>query len=151
MPRRTPKYRRRGTTAVEFALACPITFFVLLAIMVGGVGVSRYQQVAALAREGARWASLHGAQFEEETRQPAATAEDVFDTIILPCAVGLDSEYLSYSVTWQTSNRPLSVTSDAERPVGNTVTVTVAYQWHPALGLIGPITLTSTSTSQMLY
>jgi len=35
--------------------------------------------------------------------------------------------------------------------VGNTVTVAVAYQWFPEVYLIGPISLTSTSTAQMLY
>lgn len=151
MPRSTARRRRRGTTVVEFALACPITLFLLFSIMVGGAGVSRYQQVAALAREGARWASVHGAQFAEETGRPAATAEDVYSTAVRPFAVALDDRYLSYSVTWNTSNAPLSVTADAERPVGNTVTVSVTYQWLPELYLIGPINLTSTSTAQMLY
>lgn len=151
MPRGTSKHSRRGTTAVEFAVACPITFFLLFAIMIGGAGVSRYQQVAALAREAARWASVHGTQFEEETGQPAATAQDIFETVIKPGAVAMDSRYLSCNVTWNRSNSPLMVITDVQKPVGNTVTVTVAYQWFPEMYVVGPIHLTSTSTAQMLY
>src|SRR6187455_821506 len=94
------RHRRRGTTAVEFGITCPIVFFLVFAIMVGGLGVFRYQEVAALAREGARWASVHGSQYADETGQTAATAADVFTTAILPSAIGLKAEHLNYQVTW---------------------------------------------------
>jgi Flp pilus assembly protein TadG len=142
---------RRGTTAVEFAIAFPIVFFLLLATIVGGMGVFRYQQVAAVAREGARWACVHGGEYEQVTGNPAATPEDVFNKAILPVATMLRPENLSYSVTWDQSNMPLQVTEDVQEPFGNTVTVTVTYQWFPELFLIGPFTLTSSSTAQMIY
>jgi Flp pilus assembly protein TadG len=143
--------RRRGTTTVEFAITCPIVFFLVFAIIVGGLGVFRYQEVAALAREGARWASVHGGQYAKETKQPAATPADVYTNAIAPGAVGLDPSKLSYSVTWNRNNMPLWAANDVERPTGNTVTVTVTYQWMPEMYLAGPITLTSTSTAQMMY
>ena len=142
---------RRGTTTVEFAIACPIVFFLIFATIVGGLGVFRYQQVAAIAREGARWASVHGAQYEEETGQPAATADDIYQNAILPAAVGLTPAQLTYTVTWDKNNQPLTVDTQYEKPIGNTVTVTVNYNWIPELYPIGPFTLTSTSTAQMLY
>lgn len=143
--------RQRGTTTVEFAITCPIVFFLVFAIIVGGMGVFRYQEVAAMAREGARWASVHGGQYAEETGQPAATAADVYNQAILPGAVGLNSEQLSYSVTWDKNNQPLWVNNNVETPIGNKVTVTVTYTWIPEMYLVGPYTLTSTSTAQMLY
>jgi Flp pilus assembly protein TadG len=142
---------RRGATTVEFAIACPIAFFLLFATIVGAMGVFRYQQVATLAREGARWACVHGGQYAQETDQPAATPEDVFEQAMLPITVALDLERLSYEVTWDESNMPLSVHEDYETPIGNTVTVTVTYQWFPEMYLVGPLTLTSTSTAQMMY
>jgi Flp pilus assembly protein TadG len=142
---------RRGTTAVEFAVAFPILFFLLLATVVGGMGVFRYQQVAAVAREGARWACVRGGQYEQDTGKPAATPEDIFNKAILPAATMLSPERLTYSVTWDQSNMPLQVTEDVQEPFGNTVTVTVNYQWFPEMFLIGPFTLTSSSTSQMVY
>jgi Flp pilus assembly protein TadG len=142
---------RQGTTTVEFAVACPIVFFVVLATIVGGQGVFLYQATATMAREGARWASVRGSQYAEETRQPAATAVTIYANAIVPGAVGLDLSKLSYTVTWDQNNMPLTVYEDVERPEGNTVTVTVNYRWDPAWRLIGPFNLTSTSTAQMLY
>lgn len=143
--------RPRGATTVEFAATCPIALFLIFATLVGALGAFRYQQVASLAREGARWASVHGAEYESQTGKPAATAEDVFNKAILPSAVTLDPDKLSYTVTWNTSNEPLTVHEDVQQPTGNTVTVSVSYVWFPEAYLVGPFTLTSTSTSQMLY
>ena len=146
-----PRARRRGTTTVEFAIACPIIFFVVLATIVGGQGVFFYQAVASMAREGVRWASVRGSEYEEETAQPAATAADIYANAIAPGAVGLDLANLSYTVGWNQNNSPLTVYEDVQAPKGNTVTVTVNYLWKPAWFLVGPFTLTSTSTAQMLY
>ena len=142
---------RRGATTVEFAVACPIAFFLLLATIVGSLGVFRYQQVAALAREGARWASVHGGQYAQETDNPAATPEDVYREAIQPLAVALNPARLSYEVTWDENNMPLSVDEDYETPRGNTVTVRVSYEWFPEAYLFGPLVLTSTSTEKMSY
>jgi Flp pilus assembly protein TadG len=143
--------RRRGTSTVEFAITCPIVFFLIFAIIVGGLGVFRYQEIAAAAREGARWASVHGGQYAEEKNLPAATAADVYNNAIVPAAFGLDLAKLSYTVTWNQNNMPFSVTNSAQAPIGNTVTVTVNYQWVPEMYLVGPFNLTSTSTAQMMY
>ena len=143
--------RRRGTTTVEFAITCPIVFFLIFAIIVGAVGVFRYQQVAALAREGARWACVHGGQYAEDTKQPAATAQDVYTTAIVPLMVALDPSRLTCNVTWNKSNYPVSIDETTQDPVANTVTVTVTYQWIPEMYLAGPYSLTSTSTAQMMY
>jgi Flp pilus assembly protein TadG len=151
MLRRNVRNHRRGVAALEFAVTAPITFFLLLAIMIGSQGVFRYHQVAALAREASRWASVHGSQFEKETGSPAATPVDVFNTAILPAASMLRPEHLSYEVTWDQSNMPLQVIDDVQTPVGNTVTVTVSYQWFPEMYLLGPFNLTSSSTAQMQY
>lgn len=143
--------QRRGASAVEFAICAPLVFFILLATIVGSLAIFRYQQVAALAREASRWASVHGTQYEKDTGNPAATPEDVFNTAILPAATALDPEHLSYEVTWDRSNIPLQVIDDVQTPEGNTVTVTVSYELLPEISLIGPINLTSTSTAQMTY
>jgi hypothetical protein len=58
---------------------------------------------------------------------------------------------LTCNVTWNSSNEPLTVHNDVETPIGNTVTVTVTYVWSPERYLVGPITMTSTSTAQMIY
>ena len=145
------QHRRGGTTTIEFAVTCPIAFFLIFATIVGGLGVFRYQQVASAAREGARWASVHGGLYAQETGKPAATPGEIYNNAILPAAGALETSHLSYDVTWNKSNMPLQVDTQYEKPTGNTVTVTVTYQWFPEMYLIGPYTLTSTSTAQMAY
>jgi Flp pilus assembly protein TadG len=142
---------RRGTTTVEFAVTCPIVFFLIFATVVGGLGVFRYQQVAAAAREGARYAIVHGGDYQQETGNPGATPQDIYDKAILPAASSLDPSLLSYSVTWNKNNMPLDASGSYEVPTGNTVTVTVSYQWMPEMYLAGPFTLSSTSSAQMAY
>ena len=142
---------RLGATVVESAVAYVVTFLLLIGLLVGGMGIFRYQEVAALAREGARYATVRGAQYQEETGKTAATAKNIYDNAIYPKAVGLDRTRLSYTVTWKTSNRPLTVIDNYEKPVGNTVTVTVTYRWMPEVFMVGPINLSSTSTVQMCY
>jgi Flp pilus assembly protein TadG len=143
--------RRAGTAAVEFAVTCPIVFFIVFAIIIGGLGIFRYQQVASAAREAARWACVHGGEYAMGTGQPAATPQDIYTNAILPAASALDPDSLSYQVTWDQNNMPLSVDENYETPFGNTVTVTVTYQWFPEMYLVGPFALTSTSTAQMAY
>ena len=143
--------RRHGATTVELAVTLPIVFFLIFAIIVGALGVFRYQQTAELAREGARWACVHGGQYAEETGNSAATATDVYNNAIKPGAAALNLTRLTYTVTWSASNMPLDASASYETPHGNTVSVTVNYQWFPEVYLIGPFTLSSTSTAQMIY
>lgn len=132
--------RRRGATVVESAVILPATCFLVFGLVVGATGVFRYQEVASLAREGSRWASVHGSAYAQVTGHSAATAADVYQQAILPRAVGLDPAKLSYSVTWAPDNSS-----------GSTVTVTVSYQWFPEVFVAGPINLTSTSADTMSY
>ena len=138
---------RQGATAVEFAVVGPVAFFFLLALFTGAMGIFRYQELASIAREASRWASVHGYQYQQDTGNPAATDQDVYNNIIAPNGVGLDLSQLSYSVTWNTDNRPYNtiIVNNQWVPVRNTVTVTLTYQWIPEMYL-GGYTLTSTST-----
>ncbi len=110
-------HRRRGVVAVEMALIAPIVFLLLIGLVVGGLGVFRYEQVAMLAREGARWASVHGPEYEFVTHGAPVTATDVYNNAIATRAVGLDPSALSYDLAW-----------GAERA---TVAFTVRYVWLP--------------------
>ena len=135
-PRKSP---RRGALILECALVYPITFMIILGIIIGGLGVFRYQEVASLAREGSRYASLHGAAYQQNTGKSAATASDVYNHAILPKAVALDLSQLSYTVTWNPDNQ-----------AGSTVTVKVTYHWVPE-AFLPSMNLSSTSTVVMIY
>ena len=42
---------RNGVAAVEFAVTSGVTLFLIIGLIVGGLGVYRYQEVAHLARD----------------------------------------------------------------------------------------------------
>ncbi len=143
--------RRDGFAATEAVVVLPVLFFLILATVVGGYGVFRYQQIAMLAREGARYASVHGGQYQLDTGNPAATSQDIYNNAVLPYATALDPTQLSCQVVWNSSNMPSDASQNYEQPTGNTVSVTVTYNWFPELYLVGPIALKSTSTLPMSY
>jgi Flp pilus assembly protein TadG len=130
---------RRGTTVVEAAVVVPVTIMILLAIIVGGFGVFRYQEVAELAREGARYAAVRGTRYAQYTGRPPATRDDVYQSAILPKVVILDPRQLTVDVSWVPDQRP-----------GSFVTVTVRYQWISE-AVFGSITLSSSATIPMAY
>lgn len=144
--------RRSGATVVECALIYPVFFFLIFALIVGGVGIFRHHQVASLARQAARYAAVHGAQYAKDTGLPAATADSLRSTVIVPNAASLDPEKLSCTVSWDQNNWPYhtDIVNGDIVGTGNTVSVTVTYQWIPELYL-GGITLSSTSVLPMAY
>jgi Flp pilus assembly protein TadG len=141
--------RRRGATAVEYAIIAPLLFLLIVGLIVGGLGVFRYQEVAHLAREGARYASVHGMEYATDSKQPAATQDSIYKEVILARGVGLDKNCLKCVVTWDKYNAPQTVAADGS-VTGNIVSVTVNYQWIPE-GFLGGILLSSTSKLPMSH
>jgi Flp pilus assembly protein TadG len=72
MRRSIMQARRPGAVLVETAVVLPVVLLLLLGLLVGGMGVVRYQEVAHLAREGARYASTHAGRYAEDgqAKQP---------------------------------------------------------------------------------
>jgi Flp pilus assembly protein TadG len=151
------RQRRSGSALVETAIVYPVLFLLILGIIMIGIAVFRYQQVAHAAREGARWAAVHGAKYAEETGNTAATDQDIFDNAIHPQLAKIDTANITYSVTWNTSNkqtRPYVYTDPVTgvsrvREVANTVSVTVQYSWDT--GFFGVIPVSSTTVMTMSY
>jgi Flp pilus assembly protein TadG len=141
---------RRGATVVEFAIVGPVALFLLIGLVVAGMGTFRYQEVAYLARQASRYASVHGTRYASETGQPAATAQDVYNNAIAGQNVGLDLSQLNYSVTWNTDNSPshTQTVNGQQVNVTNKVRVTITYQWIPE-AYFGGVTMTSTSETPM--
>jgi Flp pilus assembly protein TadG len=147
MTRRRLLGARAAATAVECAIILPVTFFLIFALIVGAMGVFRYQEVATLAREGARYGSTHGHQYRNDAGLPQGTSADwsadIYNNAIAPQVVSLDPSQLTYQVSWpDVINQP----GKPDNWPGSKVDVTVSYQWFPELYLVGPITLTSTSS-----
>jgi Flp pilus assembly protein TadG len=139
---RRSSIRRSGATAVEAAVILPVLLIFTIGVVIGGLGIFRYQEVALLAREGSRWASVHGATYQSEAGAASpVTATDVYNNGMKPLVVALDTSKLTYTVTYS---------PDMTSP-NSSVTVTVNYQWLPEAYLIGPIKLSCTSTRLMAY
>ncbi len=108
---------RRGATAVELAIVLPTTLLLIIGLCVAELAAFRYHQVAALAHESARWASVHGKEYATQSDGNLANSEDIFTHVIKPKAAGLDLSKLTYQVQWNTEK--------------NLVTVTLQYTWTP--------------------
>jgi hypothetical protein len=80
----TRRARRRGAHTIECAFIFPITFALLVGLVVFAMGVFRYQQMAYLAREAARYAAVHAGQYQLENAAAIAqgTLPDVTDAYI---------------------------------------------------------------------
>src|SRR4051794_12104722 len=97
--------RRRGAAMVELAFILPALFVLIFAIMIVAMGIFRYQEVAALAREGTRYAATHGGRYTEDgmpakTGIASVTSSDVLTSYLTQRAVLLDSSLLQVSVSW---------------------------------------------------
>jgi hypothetical protein len=138
---------RRAATVLECAVVLPVAFFLFIGLVVGTSGVFRYQEMATLAREGARYASTHGYQYRKDAGLSMGTAEiwrqDIYDNAVKPKIVGLDTSKLTVTASWP------DVINQSGKPdnwPGSKVDVTVSYQWFPSLYLVGPYTVQSTSS-----
>jgi Flp pilus assembly protein TadG len=151
------RQRRAGAILLESAVIYPVLLLLVFAIIILGVGVFRYHQVAHAAREGARWAAVHGAKYAEETGRPAATPADVYANAIAPHAAGMQPPNLTYAVTWNQNNKQTYTVLQNDPVTGqptlvtraNTVSVTVSYSWNTVL--FGVIPVSSTSVMTMSY
>jgi Flp pilus assembly protein TadG len=165
---------RSGAHLVECALVFPLVFLLTIGLVVGGMGIYRYQQVCYLAREAARYASVHGGQYQQEKAAliangtlPNVNEQFIVTNIITANATNMDPASTQVNVNfnmsggsydwddttdnnnrWPSSPRTINGVVYNET---NTVGVTITYTWSPELFLIGPITLTSTSVMPMCY
>jgi len=169
-----PLSSRPGTAALEFALVAPTLFFLILGTLIGGMGVFRYQEVASMAREAARFASTHGGNYAKDNNQailngtlPNVTDTYLINSIVLPQAISMDKSKVNVSIRFNTSSGSFDWDDTANNgnrwpysPVvvngttysqTNTVSVTVTYTWVPEGYLVGPITLSSTSVMPVSY
>ena len=137
---KTNRRRRRGTAILEQAIVLPMMILLFMGSFISGLGVFRYQQISMLAREGTRWAAVHGPTYQIENPTIAAiTSTDVYNNAVAPKMVGLNAAQLTCTLT------PTPMASTAK-----TAIVKVTYHWVPE-SLFSPITFSSTSTMPITY
>ena len=124
MLRRVNANRRRGANVVEASIAGPIAMFLVLAIVIGAIGIFKYQQLAFAARETARFASVHGAQY----------AKNNADAISAGTLPSVDAAYLvSYArskfAMSDSSQVQISIQMTVLKPGASSATDTITVDW----------------------
>lgn len=123
---------RRGNVTVEFGLAFLVFFAIVYGIMEFSRMVSAYNILAGAAREGARYAMVHG------SASGAAASESDIQNIVRRWAVGLDRNAVEVTAAWNPGNAP-----------GNEVLVKASYKFTPFTTLILRKGITLKSTARM--
>jgi len=136
--------RSRGQTLVEFAFVAPIFFFMLFAIIDFGRYVYYVQIINNAAREGARYAIVHG----DNSFQPTGPLPDdpKIESVVKNYAVGVigNAAVLDIKSFWGT---PPGSPSNHR---GQKVTVTVDYEFHPIIPLVPIPGITITGESSLV-
>jgi Flp pilus assembly protein TadG len=126
------KHRQRGAVVLEFGLAFLVFFSVVYGIMEFGRIVASYNILSGAAREGVRYAVVHGS-----ASGSVATASDIQD-VVRRWAIGMDTSAVVVTTTWTPGNAP-----------GSQVKVNASYTITPFTGLILKNGITVQSSSQM--
>lgn len=134
--------RSRGQALVEFAFVAPVFLLILFGIIDFGRYVYYVQILNNAAREGARYAIVHGSNSFQPTG-PAPNDPQI-EAVVRDYAVGVigNGAVLHIDSTWGTPPNPPS--NDRDQPVH----VTVTYDFHSLIPVvpIPPITITGEST-----
>ena len=151
-----------GQGLVEFALVFPVIVLILFGVFDFGRAIYAYNTIANAARQGARVAAVNQVVTANTRCNEDMPVEDPSnpDWSVLACAassavslgVQTSDVVVAYAPPASTPKlacpSPPSITSQVS--VGCIVSVTVTYKWTPntpVIGnILGPITLTSTST-----
>jgi len=158
--RRRP--RTRGQAMAEFALVAPIFFLMLFGLIDFGRYVYNVQMLNNAAREGARYAIVHGGRSLNPSGPPApgTTSNDVAGNNVINVArqyaigvIGNSSVLNIWPSWWAPSTSPNPDSSSAPAPDGsndreNVIQVIVTYQFHSVIPIvpIPPIEVKGSST-----
>lgn len=127
---------RRGVILIESAIVYSVVLMLILGTIVMGLGVFRYQQIASLAREASRWASVHGATYQSENNLATPTDAQVTAAVVTR-AVIMDTTQLTFDL-------------DQTKMANGVASVKVTYNWIPE-AYFGSITMSSTSVMPVTY
>ncbi|MGH9658476.1 MAG: TadE/TadG family type IV pilus assembly protein [Bryobacteraceae bacterium] len=104
----TIKRRQRGSSMVEFSLVFLIFVMVAVGTIEGAMAVWNYITLAHAARQGARYAIVHG--------ESKPTTEAAIESVVKTNSTGLLPDLMTVTTTW-----------DPENKRGNTVQVRASY------------------------
>src|SRR5215212_9768522 len=157
-PRRTAR-AGRGQAMVEFALVAPVFFLLLFGIIEGGRFILYYQTLNNAAREGARYAIVHGSNSfcPSGPMPPGETAPACYDRYgakvlqqVQDTAFGLLGSDVTATACWDPQVQPDGTCTDGGLGNGRDVDVDVvaSYTYRPIIPIVPlpPITIRAEST-----
>lgn len=139
--------RTRGQAMVEFAFTAPIFFVLLIGLVEGGRFVFYSEALNHAAREGARYAIIHGANSNPASLRtgpavvPSETSDPTGEFVkqaVRDAAVGFGEPDAIVVPD------PVYVPDNNRRP--SNVTVRVSYTYTPVVPVFGPITIDAEAT-----
>jgi Flp pilus assembly protein TadG len=122
----------RGQTMVEFAAVALPMCIIIFGIITLGMAVYSYSFVCNGAREGVRYAIVHGSA----SLAPASSSD--IQTYVQNKARGLNTSSLNVSTNWTPDNKP-----------GSVVKVQVTYSFQPFFPM-SAVTVPLSSSAQMV-
>lgn len=132
--------RRCGAAVVEMAIVGPIALLFLIGILDVGLAVWSYNVTAAAAREGARYAVVHGSK-SPKPAGPKANDPDV-EAVVRKYTFNLAQNNIQVTSTWPDGN---------DGP-NHQVTVGVTYTFKPAAFLqLKTLSLQSSTTMTICH
>ena len=127
-----------GQTLVEFCICATLMLMLVFGIVDLGRGVYAYNTIAGAAREGVRYAVVHGAKSGAPV---GPTANDAtLTSVVQGFAIGLQTTNLSVFSSWPNGNA-----------TGAVVNVTVGYRFQPATLFFRTLSLTNHSSAVILH
>lgn len=126
-----------GQALVEFSLAIMVFLVIIIGVIEVGRAVWSYNTLASAAREGSRYAMVHGASASARSG-PAGNDANV-QAAVTKYTAALDPSDLTVTSTWP----------DGNNAAGSHVRVTVSYRFDTSFSRllgISPITMSSAST-----
>lgn len=139
------KKQQKGTTVVEFAIAAPVFFLLLFAILDGGRLIFAYGAVAHAAKEATRYTVVRGneAQLDARRTDAPATAAQINSAMqtrlsALPA--------ITYTINW-----PLDGNDNPIKDPGTFVTITATHDFVPVTPFLPEITVSNTANNVIYY
>lgn len=131
------RLHRSGQNLVEFALVLPLLTAFIFGIVEFGWAFYAYSELTSAAREGARYAAVHGELCAQDASCQPATPQTV-------------REYIRSRLSLPDADT-IDVELDGSLSPGDRVTVRVSYNFRPLVGFILPSAgLTFHASSSMI-
>lgn len=143
-----------GQAMAEFAMVAPFFVMLLFGIIEGGRFVFYYEMLNSAAREGARYAIVHGSNSDcpsgpmpDGSASCDLTGENVKEAVrAAALSLATVGDFESLEVRWCPPSQPKDCDPQSHNARGESVTIRVAYRYMPVLPLLPSLVVASEST-----